>query len=199
MTFPPLPIQTHNTMRLCKVMVATTPEELQRIQRLRYEVYVEEEGKTLSCADHTARTLGDSHDEDAIHLYMIEAGEVVACVRLHAGFIPQALTEPLELERFPGCGAGHDCFISKLMVRKNYRGSMTFARLMRAIHAIAEGLGINMMFCTTFPHLVALYGRIGFESYRGVYLDKDFGPHHALAGRLKDFRFQREVLLPRAA
>jgi predicted GNAT family N-acyltransferase len=201
LTFQPLPIQAHNALRHSGVSLASTRQELDALRRLRYEVYVEEEGKTLASANHETRQLCDSCDENAIHLYIAEAGEVVACVRVHAGVIPESLAEHLELGKFPDARQGHDCFISKLMVRRDHRGSMAAVRLMRAIYTIAEQLGIAMVFCTTFPHLVALYQRIGLEPCGDMYEDRDFGAHYALAARLRGLAFHsgKASRLPKAA
>jgi hypothetical protein len=45
------------------------------IYRLRYAVYVEEQGKALSAADHRRRELTDAHDQTALHLYMQAEGQ----------------------------------------------------------------------------------------------------------------------------
>jgi predicted GNAT family N-acyltransferase len=144
----------------------------------------------LSSANHQTRQLGDSNDENAIHMYIARAGEIVACVRVHAGVIPEKLAAPLDLHRFSGCGQGHDCFISKLMIRRDHRGSMTAARLMRAMYSLLVELDVETVFCTTFPHLVDLYRRIGLEPYSDMYQDPDFGPHFAMAHRLGNFALQ---------
>jgi predicted GNAT family N-acyltransferase len=188
MNSQPLPIQTLDAIRRLKVKLATRDEELSEIRRLRYAVYIEEEGKVMECANPETRELGDANDDNAIHMYVADAGEVVACVRVHARHIPGGLAENLELERFAGCGQGHDAFISRLMVRKDHRGSMAAVRLMRAILAIAEGLDIEMVFCGTFPHLVSFYRRIGLVAYR-AYQDHEFGPYHSLAARRQDLVF----------
>src|ERR1051325_533651 len=158
------------------IHMASTSRELDAIRRLRYAVYVEEEGRTLAGADHVGRKLGDEFDNGAIHLYIEAGGEVVACVRMHIGVIPEALAAPLQLTRFCGRTPGTDCFISKLMVRKDHRGTLAAVRLMRTMCAVCLQYGIQTIFCTTFPHLVALYERVGLHCYTAMYQDKDFGP-----------------------
>jgi hypothetical protein len=46
----------------------------------------------------------------------------------------------------------------------------------------------SVMFCTTFPHLVPMYQRLGMKTYRGMHTDPDFGPYYALVGWMQGDR-----------
>jgi len=180
------------------VHIATREAELSSIYRLRYAVYVEELGKTVAAADHRTRRLTDVHDETAVQLYLEAGGEIAGCMRMHVGYIPALLAEPLDLPRFTDFQGADLCFVSKLMVRKDHRKSTVAARLMSAGFAIARMNAVKAAFCTTFPHLVPLYERIGFESYNPMYTDPELGPHFALVlflDRLAGLKKTSSVLL----
>ena len=169
-----------------KVQIACTSDELEAVGRLRYTVYVEELGKTLAFADHLRRQVRDVHDADALHLFVAAGGEMVGCVRIHANAVPQVLADPLELWRFH-CETSRDfALVSKLIIHPAHRHTTVFGRLLRAVHKLAINSGVRTLFCTTFPHLVPMYCRMGFRNYREMHLDPDFGPHYALAGSVSD-------------
>jgi GNAT superfamily N-acetyltransferase len=107
-------------------------------------------------------------------------------MRMHVGTIPADLAAPLDLRTFPEFHGAGLCFVSKLMVRKEHRSSTVAGRLVRAAYLIARRSGIQAAFCTTFPHLVPLYERVGFRSYLPMYIDAELGPHFALVFLMDD-------------
>ena len=64
------------------VQIATTDAELVEIERFRYSIYIDEMHKPLPWANHVERRLPDADDHDALHTYIREDADVVACARL---------------------------------------------------------------------------------------------------------------------
>lgn len=78
------------------VGVASTPDEVRAVQRLRYDVYVEELGRYRAAADHDQRLLAEAEDEHSWLLFAEEDGAVVATTRLTwggAGFSPRQVEQ----------------------------------------------------------------------------------------------------------
>jgi predicted GNAT family N-acyltransferase len=163
-----------------RVTVARLAPQLASIWRLRYDVYVAEQGRTVRGADHQSKQLADEFDAGAVHLCIERDAVTLAAVRLHLGPVPEGLAAPLKLDQFRGLRPRDCCVISKLMVRREARGSRATIDLLRALYRICLAARMKAVFCTTFPDLVRLYSRMGFEAYGGDYTDSSFGPHHTL-------------------
>ena len=70
------------------VRLASTAEDVEAVQRLRYEVFVEELGAMTKGADHRARLEQDKYDADALHLILEDhraPGRVAGAYRLIPG------------------------------------------------------------------------------------------------------------------
>ncbi len=174
------------------VRFATSPLELSNIRQLRYSVYVEEQGRAMGAANHQTRELEDEFDSSALHLYVTRDREVAACVRIHLGDIPSDLAGQLEIGQFQDT---YNCFVSKLIVRKAFRNTTMTARMICAVYSLARDHGAQRVFCTAFPHLVALYERLGMRAYKGMHMDKDFGPHFAMVGSINSFHSPNDVAI----
>jgi N-acyl-L-homoserine lactone synthetase len=186
-------IQLLSEHRPISIRFATSPCELSSIRRLRYSIYVEEQGRDLISANHETRELEDQFDHGALHLYVARAKDIVACVRIHLGQIPAALAVPLNLSQFRECGEGKDCFVSKLMVRQSERNKAITGRLIQSVYSIARERGVARVFCATFPHLVSFYERVGLQAYNEVYIDKELGPQYAMTASIDSFLLSGRV------
>ena len=65
--------------------LAETEEEKEAVYRFRYDIYVEEMGRSSAAADHENRRLVESEDETARIWYAAQDGEVVATHRFSWG------------------------------------------------------------------------------------------------------------------
>src|SRR5689334_19846654 len=65
--------------------VVSTADELDAVQRFRYEVYVEEMGRYRATADHSNRKLVDDVDERSWNVFAIDEGRIVASTRVTWG------------------------------------------------------------------------------------------------------------------
>lgn len=75
--------QTFESYRMgALVQQAQTAEERERIYQFRYQVYVQEMGKSLPDPDHEKRVLKDECDAQAVHLYIEREGEIVGSLRM---------------------------------------------------------------------------------------------------------------------
>ena len=162
-----------------QVRVATTPAELEAIYRFRYDVYVREMGKPLSTADHANGRLTDANDEGAIQYFVAEEQQVLGAMRLHAGNVPAAVVERLDAARF-GLPVDKLGFVSKAMVSRDRRGSLSFLAMAKTAYETAAAKGVELGLIHCRRDLVPLYERIGYRAYGPAWVDVEVGPQAAM-------------------
>lgn len=168
--WPRMYLRSQYSSRSCvpELRIARTPEELEAVARLRYDVYVEELGRDRACADHEARTLHEPLDEEGIVIgAFTREGCVVGTIRLtpstaHGlscrtmyGFEPREAVCP-----------GGIVVASKLIVAAGHRGTHLGLQIIRSATRIALRRGWRFCFLVTYENLVALYQRVGFVNRR---------------------------------
>ena len=146
------------------VRIAKSAQELDRIFRLRYSVYIAEMREPLR-ADHQHRILTDESDSGAVHFYTERAGAVNGVARLHIGNIPHELNDPLALDKFGTRKKQKLAYVSRLIVDRSSRCTTTTAALMCSVYSYARARGVEFGFLHCYSRLVSLYKRLGFVSY----------------------------------
>jgi predicted GNAT family N-acyltransferase len=156
------------------ISIARGEHEKQAIYRLYYETYIEELGY-LFPANHENRTLTDQLDETARHYVAKDnRGNPIGTYRINQFCElsdPADQLKPLPvtelLNRAPREALS---YTSRLIVRKEWRGSSLLAKM--ADHFATELVkhGIRFDTCISLPHLVAFYEQLGYQRYaeRGI-------------------------------
>jgi predicted GNAT family N-acyltransferase len=152
-----------------KIHLATDPEELEAIYRLRYRVYVEEMQFLGSVADHERRRV---KDEDDAHGQVFAAtldGKLVGSIRMNFGadapFSPDHLTT-YRLDRFRDeVPDERMCIGSRLLVEPEHRGGTIPVKIIGASLRHQRERGVDLTFGECQPHLLNLYRNLGFRSY----------------------------------
>lgn len=156
--------------------MATTPEEVEGLQRLRYEVYVEELGRYRAAADHGRRLLVEPEDAGSWLFYGRDGGEVVASTRITwggAGFssrqVDQYELQPW-LEELPAelLAVGE-----RTTVRASHRGTRAVDEVLAASAPVGTEHGVQVVFGCCEPHLVALYISMGQRPYARRNINSD--------------------------
>lgn len=186
------------------VDLASTQREREKIYRFRYQVYVEEMGRSLSKADHKRRLLYDDMDDWGLLLYARVNAEIVGTVRLHLAFkegFSQELALTLAMDKFQtfrpdGGSPRHLSFASKLMVAPHYRNSQVCHLLNSAYyeHCRQKGVIFNLIGCA--PYLVALYERMGYRRYKSNFSVPDYGYMVPLVLVNEDVNYLHKVRSP---
>jgi predicted GNAT family N-acyltransferase len=162
------------------IKLAQTAEERELVFRLRYETYVAEMNMFSPVADHAARRLTDAHDERSELLIAFADGEPVGTLRLTFGADGPFSSEFLDtygIDAFlPVVPREAMLVLTRFIVRKAQRGTAIPFDLIAETARIAASRGVELAFCDCQPHLINLYGRLGFRAYRHTYND----PHMAL-------------------
>jgi predicted GNAT family N-acyltransferase len=176
---------------LGEVRIARTREELDRIYRLRYDVYITEMQEPLR-ANHSERLLFDEWDHQAVHFYIEREGLVAGVARLHVGNIPEYLVEPLGLDLFRERNPNRLAYVSRLIMAKWARRSTTTASLMCAVYKYARTHQVDLGFLHCYPRLVPLYTRLGFQRYLHTF-EAPQGTQTPLVLAMGDAEHLREV------
>ena len=162
---------------------AETPDELERLYRFRYSVYVEELGRRISCADHSRGMLIDELDDTAVQFCAMSGDRIVGCLRGHIGthaHLPGYQRRAYQLDAFAHWPADTLTFTSRLMVHPRWRRSRCAALLALEWYGIAglAGFLFNFMHCA--PALLPLFRHFGYECYGEPFLEPEIGLRHPM-------------------
>lgn len=145
-----------------------TEAERAAVYRLRYDVYVEEQGKRPHGADHGRRWLTDELDDASVTLYAEEGGHVVGTVRRTdpgRGYDFRSQPAALEIERFPLDAGNAVTLCSRFVVAADHRHSWVAPALLVDMYARGRQVGAVFNLIATNPALVPLYERLGYVRY----------------------------------
>jgi predicted GNAT family N-acyltransferase len=176
------------------VRIAATLAERRAIYRLRYDVYIEEQGKPYP-VPAANRELCDETDDACTHFYIGNGTDVVAASRSYFGPLTPYLErafgsaeQALSREQFH--------FVSRLCVTPAARHTLASWRLAKAAFIHGRALGVEISFLHCAVRLATLYGRLGYQPYRSPFEDVIAGTQLPLRLFAADERWLREHLSP---
>ncbi|MBE7437440.1 MAG: GNAT family N-acetyltransferase [Spirochaetales bacterium] len=179
------------------VKEALTPEDRERIYRLRYQVYVEEMGRKQSFADHENKKIREPYDETA-HLFLAEEdGEIIGTIRTNFRQDGPLECEDLyNLERFSPFYPDRISMTTKLMVKHSHRNSVAASYLAVSAYKLMRETGIKLDFIDTNPHLVRLYQQMGYRIYKENINHPDYGNVIPMVFLLDDVEYLKLIGSP---
>ena len=178
--------------------LAQSPKDLERLGRLRYELFVERDGKGYA-AVHASGSFLEKIDDLSLNLQATDHQRCLAAVRLTKG--QDALTDRqlsaillnCELARPPYS----DCLVlSRLIVRPESRARFNIPDLFRRTYRIGLMQGAQYAFIATRPALISMFERFGFVQSGRWLLDPIAGELHILVLQLRDREHLRMVSSP---
>lgn len=180
---------------------AETEEEKEAVYRLRYDLYVADQGLFRDVADHQRRWLTDEYDSVS-HIALAEMdGEVVGTIRVTFGSeatFSAGTRREYDIDRFAGVVEGSDIgTITRLLVRRELRGGgvIPFQLLWSAFErAAVHDMEILVGSCE--PHLVNRYRSLGFQPYGKLYNHPTSGALVPIAFVLGDVAHLRRIGSP---
>lgn len=176
---------------------ATSKEDREQVYRLRYEIYIEEMGRTQTYADHERRMITEPFDDTA-HLLLAENDEnPVGTARIN--FRKEGSLECEELYDLDQFGPYFPAAISmttKLMIREAARGSGLAGKLAMAAYRMARENETLLDFIDSKPHLVRLYQQMGYRFYKENINHPDFGTSVPLVLFCGDVDYLRSIRSP---
>ena len=147
-----------------EIMRCSTLDQLRIAQKLRYDVYCLEFGRTSPYADPEEGTIIDDLDTTGTSFLAFHEGRAIGTVRVNIGrdsdFGP--LTEIYGVEGTP-FAVEDSSIITKYAIREAYRGGSAYIRLFAAIAGFVHSTGVKAIFIDCVPKLARFYATMGFE------------------------------------
>lgn len=189
-----------NEGRAIRTLFVREAHERRAVFRLRYDVYVAEQGKAYAQADHDERLLWDDADDYAgACLLVTVAGQPVATVRtthLHDDAAYQAYRERFDLARYATASRNDMVVCSRLAILPQYRKTRVVHVVFEAIYRYGAERGVRLCFQYCAPALVPLFEHYGFREYAPVVEDPILGRAHRMLLILDDLDHLRSVGSP---
>ena len=179
--------------------IARTQGDRKAAFRLRYEVYIAEQGKPYPEADHFQRMLSDELDETAEIIVAESSGHVVGTVRanwfdsasarLRYGDMFEIIDENASPpERVAIC--------SRLAALPDHRHSRARELLFESIYEVGLARSTELCFATCAPALVRIFKQYGFREYAAPTVDTIAGPLCRMLLVLDDLKHLASVRSP---
>ena len=148
-----------------EVLYCRNDEQLMKAQRLRYQVYCEELGRSSPYADHETKTIRDSLDDFGHTFLAVEDGAAIGTLRCN--FSSEGSLGILEqlygMETSPN-HPEHTMICTKFIVSKSKRKGPASMSLLSAMARYAIKEGTRDCFIDSIPALVPMYERMGFRA-----------------------------------
>ena len=179
--------------------VATSHADRFAAFRLRYEVYVAEQGKGYPEADHERRLLCDELDADGNIVVAEVIGEIVGTVRANAFSSPLArarYAQVFELQHFANFKADKMVVCSRLAASPAHRQALARGLLFESIFEHQVRLGTLLAFATCAPPLARVFRGYGFREYAAPISDPVVGILHRTLLVLDDLEYLMRIGSP---
>jgi hypothetical protein len=159
------------------IHLCRSPEMIQKAQRLRYEVYCEELGRTSPHADHARRIITDPLDAFAHTFIALEGDEPIATLRgnLSAEGSVGILEELYGMRNSPRHPAATS-ICTKFVVKKAKRGGPAALKLVAAMVRFGLRHGVEECYIDSIPALVHYYKALGFRVTGEAFFHRENGP-----------------------
>jgi len=169
-------------MDLSDVRIVFGPDELARIGRFRYQVYIEEQGKNAHAVDHAARSLIEPIDRAAATtiFYLEREGELVATLR--AEFLDEGNCDHADaFAAFDFMPPSQMISFTRLMVAPRFRRSDATPKLLFLGFALALLKDRCLGLLTCKPELVPVFEMYGCLQYADAFVHAESGPQVPMA------------------
>ena len=170
-------------MDLSDVRVALTPEDLERVGRFRYGIYVEEQGKATRHADHERKRLIEPEDRSpkSLVLWIEREGRILGTVRADIGPFDEEITAQLQLERLPFLPPDRLLLFTRMMVAADMRHSDVTQKLCFCCLALGITKGVFGAVLTCRPQLHRVFETYGWLQYAPEYEHAEAGSQMPMA------------------
>ena len=175
-----------------EVVLCRRPDQLLEAQRIRYQIYCEELGRTSPYADPVRGTIADDLDLTGHVLLALENGAPVATMRLNMSRdgelgILEDLYGMTQCANHPEATA----ICTKFIVKRQHRLGQIAFKLMATAVEMAQRYNIKDCFMDCVPQLKPFFVSIGFEDAGPPFLHYENGRSHPL--RLDVDRYAKRI------
>ena len=164
-----------------EIVMCRTPQQLLEAQRMRYQIYCVELGRTSPYADHDKKILADDLDKLGTVILALQNGVPVATLRMN-----ESSQGPLgAMEELYGMAASPfhpqaTGVCTKFMVKKEHRLGQASFRLMATAIEFAARVNIKHCFIDCIPTLLPFYKSLGFAAAGPAFLHRENGRSYPL-------------------
>lgn len=146
-----------------EIVRCSTLDQLRIAQRVRYDVYCLEFGRTSPNADPDEGTITDELDANGTSFIAYHDGQAVGTVRVNLGRDGEfgVLSDLYGMAGTP-FAIDESSIITKYAIREAYRGSSAYIRLFAAIGTFVHASGASAIFIDCVPELARFYATMGF-------------------------------------
>lgn len=148
-----------------EIVRCVTADDLLRAQKVRYDVYCGEFGRSSPYADENHGTIIDELDGNGVSFLAIdEGGAAIGTVRVNAA-LDDGLGILPSLYGFENSSHALDraTLITKFAIKEKFRGGTTYMRLFGAVGSYVHAAGNDTIFIDCVPKLARFYATMGFE------------------------------------
>ena len=179
--------------------LAVSEHDRMAASRIRYTVYVAEQGKPYLDADHQRRTLSDNLDSSAT--IILVTGETGPCGTVRANFLDSggvraAFEHHVAFTLFAAIPESSIAVCSRLAVLPEHRGRVVSGLLFLEIYRYGLGRNTQLCFEACAPSLVPIFRRYGFREYLSPIIDSIVGQLHRMVLVLDDLAHLGKVRSP---
>lgn len=163
------------------VYLCRNEDMLRSAQRLRYEVYCVELGRSSPFADHDRKIITDELDRFGHTFVALEAGETIGTLRTNLSFEgPLGVIEELYGMKTSPHHPAATAVCTKFIVKKAKRGSRAAAKLISAVVRFGRRDRIRECYIDSIPPLLPFYQGLGFTISGPKFFHRENGPSHPM-------------------
>jgi hypothetical protein len=183
------------TSAVSSIAIATTDQELLQIGRLRYELFVERDGKSYRSADKDQRLFLEPVDKCSLNFFGAIGNDCVVAVRstkVQDAGRDERLSRIVEQSALPADQIFATVIYSRFVVCERIRARLLIPELFRHVYRTGLSSGMTHSILAARPSLIPIFERFGFVAGSTAFLDEIAGPMVIMKLNLLD----RDQLLP---
>ena len=181
-----------------EIRLARSREDLRKLFRFRYAIYVEEMGRNPKHADHYLQTLEEPLDATGYNLIAVEDGQIVGALRANLGDETNfgEYIELFDLWRAGTWFPEHVSLTTDFIVSPPHRDGTVAVRLALAWFEFGLAHDCFFDFMDTNEHLETTGQQLGYRAYKGRVVHPDYGDVLPMVLSLTDMPHLRSVHSP---
>jgi predicted GNAT family N-acyltransferase len=171
--------QTPAAPMISSIAIAGTEQELLQIGRLRYELFVERDGKSYRNADKDRRLFLEPIDKCSLNFFGTIENDCVVTVRstrVEDAGGDERLCRLVEQAALSADQTSTTVIYSRFVVRDRIRARLLVPELFRHVYRTTLSSGMTHSILAARPSLIPIFERFGFLAASTVYLDEIAGP-----------------------
>lgn len=161
------------------IAIAKTDQELLQLGRLRYELFVERDGKSYRAADKDQRLFLEPVDKCSLNFFGTIGNDCVVAVRstkVQDAGCDERLSRIVAQSALPSDQISATVIYSRFVVCERIRARLLIPELFRLAYRTALSSGMRHSILAARPSLIPIFERFGFVAGSTAFLDEIAGP-----------------------